>query len=62
MSVARYNLRASPAAGIGGMYATAEGEDLPIGTAPLTPELVDQQNVRVINIGATCISHCRINS
>ena len=45
MSVARYNLRASPAVGVGGMYATSEGENLPIGTAPLTPEFVDQQNV-----------------
>lgn len=47
MSVARYTLRASPATGIGGMYATAQGEGIPVVTAPLNPEFAGQQNVSV---------------
>ncbi|KIP06474.1 hypothetical protein PHLGIDRAFT_459549 [Phlebiopsis gigantea 11061_1 CR5-6] len=48
MSVARYTLRASPAVGIGGMYATAEGLGEPVRTAALDPSLVDQQNWAMI--------------
>ncbi|KAL0948591.1 hypothetical protein HGRIS_011149 [Hohenbuehelia grisea] len=35
MSVAKYRMRASPAAGVGGMYATSHGENKPVTTAAL---------------------------
>lgn len=47
MSVARYHLRASPATGVGGVYATAEEENQPIQTAALDPNRIDQQTVSV---------------
>ena len=38
-------LQASPAIGVGGMYATAEGEGNPVKVAAQTPSAVDNQKV-----------------
>ena len=39
-------LQASPAPGVGGMYATAEGEGNPVKVAAQIPSLVEKQKVR----------------
>ena len=40
-------MRASPAVGVGGMFATGQGLDAVVATAPMTPPYVDMQNVSI---------------
>ncbi|KAL0948493.1 hypothetical protein HGRIS_011059 [Hohenbuehelia grisea] len=45
-----YHLRASPADGVGGMYATSKGYEKPIVTAAQVQSEIDEQKWRVIQL------------